>query len=682
MTSALEVWLESALIALAVLPLGFVILRGTEWVLRHRFSLSHVERAVFALYAAGGALFLLASIPFPLYDLASVTSVLTGGAVLYIVVALRERGQSLHAAIRWVTSPLGGSLLLGTLGLLAFEITPIAAHPFPNAWDGSSTALWMNLTLRNGTLPTSLQPFASAPVVYPMATTVWMTLPVLILGWSVVQTPVWLPPLFLALTIPSAYCWGARWGARSSISGSSVGLLFAAFFGVLASWPRFYTGGSYDFAFALPLFLVAVGLLPSFVRTERASVAQLLGFGLLAGVISSLSLAAGEALLFLLLVYSILTWWRRRRAFIVWLGRFAIAVAIEVLFSLRSLVAWATNGRPGYAPPAVYGGLTPRLVQGELDPLVPWKFKMSPFPWLSLELQVLLVAGLGICVFVLLFRKKRLRSLSLSRFAVDLLTGTTAMFALTGVLLVAALPGPQAADLRSVTNLDQSSILLFVFFEAVCAFPLVVALTQLTVGSSFPTHPDPTPATSSPKHHFESRRPITKVGFSPIIGALAVLVLLIPLASGVGFTLADGPGYIQQNVGKTSNVTAGDVAAMEWMGGHLPACSSVLVAPGSAGQFLPEFSSVHLVFPMNPVPESGPYSVVVSNLTGGIYNSVTRIALKELGVTEIFVTGQTSVSYPPFVAAPLLTSPDFSMLFGSGDASILSFVPSQTLCSP
>src|SRR5208282_1411135 len=43
--------------------------------------------------------------------------------------------------------------------------------------------------------------------------------------------------------------------------------------------------------------------------------------------------------------------------------------------------------------------------------------------------------------------------------------------------------------------------------------------------------------------------------------------------------------------------------------------SAVLVAPGSAGQFLPEYATVHLVFPMNPVRQSWLYAVAVCNLT-------------------------------------------------------------------
>lgn len=683
MTSALEVWAGSALLALAVLPLGLVILRGTEWVLRHRFSLSSVERAVFAFYGAGAALFCVVSVPIPIYGLPLVTVLLTGGAVIYAAIALREKGRSLRSALRWLASPIGSLLALGTLGLLAFEISPIASHPFPNAWDGSSTGLWMNLTLRNGTVPTSLVPFASTPVIYPMGATVWMTLPVLVLGWPLLQTPVWLPSLFLALTVPSAYCWGTRWGSGSSVSGSVVGVLFAAFFGVLASWPRFYTGGSYDFAFALPLFLVAVGLLPSFVRIERPSLAQVFAFGLLAGVLASLGLAAAETMLILLLGYSLVVWRRRGPVLFAWLGRFAIVVAFEVVFTLRSVVAWATYHPPGNAPFNVYGGVTPSLVQGELNPFAPWQFKMSPF-WLpGLELQILLLAGLVLAVLVLFDHRDAYRTLSLSRFAADLLVGTTIVFVLTAVLLYSAVPGPAASGLRGVTDLEETSFLLFVFFEAICAFPLIVAVARLTEYGTPSSLKDRPRIGGLPDRRHGGRASSSSPGLR-VAGIMGILVIVIPLATGAGYTLTDGPSYILHNVEKTSNVSLGDVTALEWIGNHLPSCSTVLVAPGSAGQFLPEYAVVHLVFPMNPVPQNQSYNDVVANLTAGQYSTSTRAGLEALVVTEVMVTAQTSVSYLPFLPGPLLGSPDFASLFSSGDALVLSFAAgvAATGCNP
>jgi hypothetical protein len=666
------------LLLIALLPTGLALLRVAERLLVYRFRLTVPERLLLAFYAAGAVIFVVASVPVPIYGTPLMLAVLGLGVAGYGLFALLERGSGLRAAGMFVLSPVGIVLGVGTLGLLVFEVLPIWNHPFPNAWDGSATALWMNLTFRNGTLPTSLQPFASAPVLYPLATTVWMTLPVRLLGWPLVQAPVLLPPLFLSFTVPSAYCWGARWGARSPAAGTSVGLLFATFFGLVASWPRFFTGGSYDFAFALPLFLVALGFLPTFVRSERIAGSQLLGFGLLAGVVASLSLAAGEALLVLLLAYAIVACRGSVRTFVAWLGRTAFVAVFEVAFTLRSVIAWVAYGQPAVPSASTLGSLNLRLVEGELDPFVPSKPKMSPFPWISLELQILLVAGLVLAGWALWATAAATRRTSLSQLAADLVVGTAALFLLTGVLLLSALPGPEASDLQSITNLDESSILLFIFFGALSAFPLVMALSWLTERRAVVARAGPDPSRHRPAFSLGGKRSRESGGYRAVVETLAVLVLLIPLSAGTAFSLVEGPGFIQANVGKTSNVTAGDLAAMDWVGANLPSCSAVLVAPGSAGQFLPEYSVVHLVFPMNPVPRNQSYAVVVSNLTAGEYSSITRSALENLGITEVFVTGQTSVSYEAFSAGPLKSSSDFVLLDQSGDAFVFGFLPGES----
>ena len=664
----------SLLLLVALVPTGLALLRVGERLLRHQFPISLTERLLLAFYGAGAFIFVLASIPAKIFGTTLIGVVLAGGAATYALFALTERGKGIRSAWEFVTSPVGAILALGFLGLLTVEILPVWGHPFPNAWDGSVTALWMNLTLRQGTLPTTLAPFASAPVVYPLATTVWMTLPVLVLGWPLVQAPVLLPPLFLSLTVPAAYAWGTRWGATAAPPASSVGLLFAAFFGLVTSWPRLYTGGSYDFAFALPLFLVALGLLPTFVRGRRHRDGRLIAFGLMAGVLATLSLSAGEALLVLLLAYDLAAHRRTARNVLVTVARAAVVAVFEVAFLARSVFAWWGNGQPGYAPASEYGGLNARLIEGELDPFVLWKFKISPFPWLSLELQALLAAGVVLAGWVVFGRVGGFHRRALSRFAKDILIGTGTLFLLTAVLLASALPGPVGSGLRSFTNLDQTSTLLFVFFEAACAFPLVFALVRWI---EIPTRPGLAPGgPATPALPPRGIRPRSRLRTT--VGVLAVLIIVVPLASGAWSTVAEVPNYIELNVGKTSNVTSGDVNAMQWVGNYLPSCSAVLVAPGSAGQFLPEYASVHLVLPMNPVPSNGSYAIAIADLTTGTYDNQTRSALLELGVTEVFVTEQTSVSYPAIPPAPLGSSPDFDLLTYSGDAFVFGFLPGES----
>jgi hypothetical protein len=156
---------------------------------------------------------------------------------------------------------------------------------------------------------------------------------------------------------------------------------------------------------------------------------------------------------------------------------------------------------------------------------------------------------------------------------------------------------------------------------------------------------------------------------------MVVVALLIPLASGFGVTAFVVPGYISNHIHQLANVTSSDLSALTWVGSHLPDCSRVLVAPGSVGQYLPEYAAVSIIYPVFPAPENLSYTLVVQDLDAGNYSQTTRQLMLELEVTEVFVSGQNSVTYPPFRAAPLLASPDFEPLETVGDVTILEFVP-------
>jgi hypothetical protein len=156
---------------------------------------------------------------------------------------------------------------------------------------------------------------------------------------------------------------------------------------------------------------------------------------------------------------------------------------------------------------------------------------------------------------------------------------------------------------------------------------------------------------------------------------VAAVTLAVPLGIGTVVTVQQVPSYLGGHLREFSNVSSGDTAALEWSGANLAACSRVLAAPGSAAMFLPLYAHVVLLFPMEPVSVNLSYVRSVAQLTAGTYNSTTRADLLELQVTEVFVTGANSVSYPAFLGAPLLASPDFRLLFGSGDALVLGFEP-------
>jgi hypothetical protein len=667
---------------LLTLPPGCALLRLAERGLGRRLHLSLPERALLAFFATGTLLFLVASLPIGLFALPAVVTILVVGSVAYAVMAVRERAAGLRAAASFLRGVPGIALALGSLGLLAVEVAGSQVL-LPNGVDGTVYALFVNVLLRHGSVAWTLQPYATTGILYPQGAPVWMALPVLLYGWPIVSAPVVTPPLFLSLTVAAGYCFGERLQGRLGLPSPASGLLFAAFFGLVASWPRLYVAGSYDFIFALPMFLVALGLFSTYVDAPCRTWAETLALGALLGAITSISVAVGTALLLLLagLVFAAVI---SRGGGISFGVRFLAILGVALAFVARSfagLAMWygfpghvqTATGSPPYAPllnHETYSGWSTQL-----DPFVPWKPKVSPLPVLYIELELLLVAGLGLALWYARRRGGSPESWLRPSGARWVLVGTTVLLLETVVLLTVGTANTTVSGIQSITNLWETSVLLFLFYSLIAALPLVAATRQLVRARRVSRSSGP-PASSPPtRRQGKVPRQIGTV--------LALVLVVIPLMTG-GASMIVVPGYLHTTIASEANATRADVQALEWAGANLPECSHVLVAPGSAAQFLPEFALVHLVFPVFPSPTNQSYSILVANLTAGVYTGATRAAAIELGVTEVFVTGATTNAYPPFEQGPLRHSSDFEALFSQADALISEFIPgvASTGCLP
>lgn len=688
---AVEVFFGLIFLATAVLPLGAALLRLGERIFRCKGSLSPPERLLLAFYVSGATLFVLASLPIAFYGYALLITVLVGGAGAYAAICYWDGGAGLRTTLSFVRTAPGVLLAVLTIGLLAIEVDGVAPVILGNMDDGSLHSLFVNLLLTNHTLPWTYSPYATMGVTYPQGAPVWMSVPVLLLGWPIVSAPVDLPPLFLALSPVAAFCFGQRLTTGlSKISEGWAGLLFAALFGLVFTWPRLWIGGSFDFAFGLPLFLLLLGWLVPLVRTSSRSWKEVVAFGVVVGVECSLSAILGVTVLLLFAGYILVLRGRSGPGLRVWAVRWLAVLAISAGFLVRTLVGigvWFSypghvlapvgNSPPassGLSPSATYGN-----VNGELNPFVLFKQKVSPIPLLSLEIMLLLAAGLVLIGVVLIFPGSRVREHLPRPLVLPIVVGTVVAFVETGAVLVADAATQNGAGVSSLLYIEEPSAILFLFYELIATLPLLAA-AGLVSGWVRRASPAAYREPKSSTRTTEPRRPWP----STVYVILIALVLLVPLGTGLGSSAVAVPGYITNHIEHQANVTASDIAALEWAGSNLPRCSRVLVAPGSVGQYLPEFATLGVVYPTYPNPENLSYVRVVQDLDSGVYTNETRSLLLQLSVTEVLVSGQNTASYPPFELAPLQSSSDFRVLTAMGDVTILEFLPgtSSTGCVP
>lgn len=671
------------LIALLALlsPLGLLILRAGERLLALGPRLLPVERLLLSAFVAGAVLFWLASIGLPLFTRDVVVGLGVLGVVAMAAVWIRERGRTLADGVRWIGSWPGLIAIAGFVGLLAVEVYGVQGYAFSNSYDGATHSLWVTVLLRNHGIPWTVAPFANVGITYPQGAPVWEALPPLLFGWTVPESPVFLPALFLALSVPAAYVLGARLAGRGPLAPPVSGALFATFFALVAAFPRLFLGGSYDLALAFPLFLVLLGWLPWFVAETERSWKEVAAFAIVLGIGTSLSWMVGLEMLALLGAFYLARVVLAHRALVPAILRFLAVLAVAALFLFRSIIGTAVwfsypgrvlspvGSRPYSAlPPG--SGTTYRYLTGELDPFILFKARLSPIEWMSVLIAISLAVGLALMILAAVVRSAPVRRLLSERFVGSMALASVTTFVMASVLILAGAPASGLPDVSTLTNVDELSVILFLFYGVIALSPLLACAAYLarTLSSRRAAEQFGSRATPASAVRVARRRarPAT---------ALAMATLLVVVGAGGVSTAVELPSYIDGHLAGIANVTSGDIEALQWSGANLPSCARVFVAPGSAAEYLPEYAVVPVVFPAFPAVYNLSYANALSSLVAGNYSSAVRADLLALGVIAVFVTGRTTSQFPPLNPAAFGDSPDFVLEFEAGDAQIYEFLP-------
>ena len=659
------------LFAAAMLPLGELLRRlGAHF--SRLLRLEHpAERALVDLYLGGGALYVVGSLPGGLYTPSTPAILLLLGAVGFVALSVAQRLGGLRLRDRplslgELSSP--GLVLVGlaTLGVYGIEVFAASSAATGNTFDSSVLTTFVGLLHLHHTLPTSYLPVANLGLSYPQGTTSWLAAAQDLFGLPPARTSLLVTPLFLSMAPVAAYLWGRRWFGRESYA-VALGLLFA----LLASWTRVLVSGSNDFALAFPLVLLLWAWVPVWTTAALPRWGDTLAFGAVAGCSACLN-PVGAELTFLLLPFLVL-WEHRIRggAFLAWGARWLAAVTVGLAFVLPSLWELAAHR---FFPPAVTvgiptapaSGLSVGQIIGLVDPLLfgnpgAW---FSPFPVLRVELAVLLVFGLALLIVP--DRSRPQGELPFGRFAVTALAVVAALLVLQSSGLAPALSG---IGVSSVTSAAELSILLMAVYSAVAALPLARCLAAL---GPEPARPPSASRPASRRWREQFARAATP---RATVALLVVLVILLP---GVAVTATQLGPYLGQQYTSFSRVSSADFDLLAWAGAHLPSGAVVLVAPGSAAQFLPGYlPTAHLVYPMSALQENLTYRGIVADLSHGRFTAADEAELTALGVGYVAVTQNNSRLYAPFDPTPLLADPtEFPILFHEADAYLFGWAPS------
>ena len=670
--TALVVWaVEAAVLGEAVRVLA------ARWVSLWRTA-EPVERGLLDLYLGGAALYLVAALPAGAFvgPVVFGLPIVAGAGLLTLAVARRRRGN--RPPVEAVVARLfawGPAIALATaLGLYLVEISAALSAGTGNTYDSSLLTTYTALLLQHGTLPLSFHPYASPMILYPQGTTVWLGAAQLAFGLPPARTALLVTPLFLSIVPLSGFVFGRRVFGTDR-AGAAVALVL----GCLGPATRSLVGGSNDFAFAFPLVLLLAAQSTAWARAGPPKWGDALGFGLLLGYSAAMNPVGAQWLLPALVGFGLVGGPRALGRTRAWVGRWAAALGtalLPVLPSLHVLVLGLHS--PGFVPGAApspspaRSGISPSQLLGSVDPFLfrPGDVELSPIPAVRIELAILLVLGLALVITV---GRSGAPGRLLSGFSRWVLAAGVCVVGWLVVLTAAGAGWPGTGGVADLSSAAELSIWLFTLYGLVAAVPLVLLFDRLAASAP------PVPvngATDASRFRRSRSRERTGWGTDLLLPLAASLVVLAP---GVVLTPTELSQVLRSTYANFGTVSPADFALLSCAGANLPAGSRVLVAPGSAAEFLPGYArDVTILYPLMPgwPWANASYRLVVSELTNATLDATGRSALGSLHVGFVAVTMNNTLLWPAFSPGPLLDDPsNFSTVFHQGDAYLFATGP-------
>lgn len=639
-------------------------------------GLEPIERVLLDLYLGGAVLYLVASIPWGGFVPLVVDGIPAVATVLLAVLAARAARRAggwrrLFAPFASLARPAQVTVLASALVLFVVEVWVAVPVATGNTFDSSLFTVYTSLLLQNHTTPMSFAPYASTGILYPQGTTVWFGWAQLLLGLPPARTALLVTPLFLGATPLAGFVLGRR-----MVGSDRAGLAIALVLAWVGTGTRGIVYGSNDFVLAFPLLLLLVGEAVVWLRSPVLGTRDAVAFGILTGYSAALNPVGAEWLFLALPLVALLArepfgghvrrWWTR----------WGIALAASLLAVVPSLYVLAHGyGSPHLVPGATASvagsptGISQSSFVGFIDPFL---FRsqdtgLSSVAALRFELAILLAAGLAVLFLV---RRDSALGRYLDPLRPFLAGGGAVLIALLGLFWAASSGYGPLVTLTALSNANELSALLFTLYGIIAAIPLALALERFfgwwrRAESAPSATADPAPSRYSgglPSYALRS-----------VVPMVVVLAIVVP---GVVLTPTQLPPTLSQQYHDFGNVTGADFDLLSYAGSHLPAGARVLVAPGSAGEFLPGYcSDIVLLYPMVPgwSTVNASYSRLVDDLPNGTLGPADIDALRTLAVGFVVVTGNSTILWPAFSPTPFLAEPSsFPVLFHEADAYLFA----------
>ena len=276
-------------------------------------NLDFIEVCVLDVYLGGLILYVLALPPIHLFSTLTIFGLLLfSGLVLSMYYwRWKKRSQILteqKKSVQRRTVRLEYALVFGMfLITLYVQTIPVTAFIYGSIHDTSFHSIIVQVILKNGYIPSNLQPYLPEGIIYPQASHVIFAFAANLTGWIAPQAVFYTTLLFNALSVLGAYFFGRKiWRNRAF----HLGLVFI--FAFVTAWPTYITWGANPFIVGFTLFLICLGLLFRLLSAENTNdKKELIMVGILFGYLGAIMISFFQSLLAMIVLWLLFDWFRK-----------------------------------------------------------------------------------------------------------------------------------------------------------------------------------------------------------------------------------------------------------------------------------------------------------------------------------------------------------------------------------
>ncbi|MEM3730830.1 MAG: DUF6541 family protein [Candidatus Bathyarchaeia archaeon] len=573
-------------------------------------NLDFIENCILDVYLGGLLLYLIALIPFPIFN----SFILVGITVFCIVFSLlvhRKRLRDIMSVknIKWYAaerrSTLFAYIFVFAIFLVALYINVVSASHlvFGCVFDESAHSLKVEVILENGYVPMTLEPYLPEGIIYPQASHVIFAFACLVMNYNVPKSVFHITLLFKALPVFGAYFLGRRL-SNARIYALVLGFVFA----FISSWPLYVVWGSNPFLLGFPLFLVNLGLFYSLLNSAKNGLANIVAVGLLFGYCGALIVSFIQTLIvaaFIVLLYYIL----RRRSLA---ARRFYEISILFLASLLPLVPvfyrfFIFYPYPGHniGIPSDFEGYEATRLPFSMTEALKWAFEnLSPHFPLRL-LTLIQIVGFAILFWKIKGHKGEKVGVA---FALTVFASATLLSFVSALL---------PSDLEFISWGHQGLIISISLNMLLAIF--YVRLASVYQSLDFKRFPD----VSSKKF------------YKHVLAVTIIAILLISPYLYYRFTV--DPQVLANTYRMFGATTADDHDLMFWMKENLTRGAVILVSPYEPSLFIPAISQHKIIFPYAASQFSHSYRTLVALLLDNVVNATAYDLMRKFNVTHVYV---------------------------------------------